>query len=93
MKNRIFWTLPVAAGLLLGGNAGAQPKPPECVKAGSPEMIEGDVARVDMNDGKLVIRARDGTMHEFEASAETLADYKIGDPIKARRRPGPPCPD
>ena len=93
MKNGIFWMLSVAAGLMLGGNAAAQPKPPDCVKAGSPEMIEGEVSRVDANGGKLVIRARDGEMHEFQASKETLADYKVGDPIKARRRPGPPCPE
>lgn len=92
MKNGIF-VLSVAGGLLLGGTAAAQPKPPDCVKPGAPEMIEGEVTRIDVNGEKLVIRARDGVMHEFQASKETLSDYKVGDPIKARRRPGPPCPD
>lgn len=93
MKNGIFLMLSVAGGLMVSGAAFAQKQPNDCVKAGSPEMIEGEVARVDQDAGKLVIRASDGVMHEFQAARETLADYKVGDPIKARRRAGPPCPE
>lgn len=37
------------------------------------------------------MRAPNGTMHEFQASKETLQDYKVGDSIKARLRPDPRC--
>jgi hypothetical protein len=93
MKNGILLMLSMAGGLAVSGATFAQKEPTDCVKAGSPEMIEGQVARVDQDGGKLVIRASDGVIHEFQAARETLADYKVGDPIKARRRAGPPCPE
>jgi len=49
-------------------------------------MLEGQVTNVDTNKGRLTIRASDGTMHEFKASKETIGNYKVGDPIKAKRR-------
>lgn len=52
----------------------------------TPQTVEGQVASVDLEQGKLTIRAIDGTLHEFHASRETLADYKVGDPIKAKLR-------
>lgn len=80
----------VAAGLALSGAALAQDRPADAPKAGSPEVIEGQVTKVDAAQGRVTIRASDGTVHEFEASAETLRGYKAGDPIKARlRTPAP----
>ena len=41
--------------------------------------------------GKLTVRATDGTTHEFQASKETLQDFKAGDRIEAKLRTTPPC--
>ncbi len=57
----------------------------------TPQTIEGQVAEVDLEQGKLRIRAIDGTLHEFQASRETLEGYKVGDPIKARLRTTTPA--
>ena len=85
MKNRMLLIVSVAGGLMMsGGAAFGQDKPAEGIN--TPDMIEGQVTKVDMNQGKLTIRASDGTMHEFEASKETLGSYKVGDPIKAKLR-------
>lgn len=73
------------------GVALGQYKPADCIKTGAPDMVEGQVTRVDANQGRLTIRASDGTMHEFQASRETLDDYKVGDPIKAKLRTGQKC--
>jgi hypothetical protein len=84
MKNRMLWIVSLAGGLMLsGGTAFGQDRPAEKT---TPDMLEGQVTNVDMNRGRLTIRASDGTMHEFEASKETLGNYKVGDPIKAKRR-------
>jgi hypothetical protein len=88
MKNRMLLIVSLAGGLMLsGGAAFGQDKPAE--KASTPEMVEGQVTNVDMNQGKLTIRASDGTLHEFKASKETLEGYKVGDPIKAKLRTAP----
>lgn len=92
MRNRMLLTVAVVGGLVLsGGVALAQDKPADCSKAGAPAMVEGQVTNVDMGQGKLTIRASDGSIHEFQASKETLADYKVGDPIKAKLRTAPGC--
>lgn len=54
-----------------------------------PQMLEGQVADIDLAQGKLRIRAADGTLHEFHASRGTLEGYKVGDPIKAKLRTAP----
>jgi hypothetical protein len=84
MKNRMLLIVSLTGLVLSGGAAFGQDKSAE--KAGSPDMVEGQVTNVDMNKGRLTIRGNDGTMHEFEASRETLEGYKAGDPIKAKRR-------
>ncbi len=92
MKNRMLLTVAVAGGLFLSnGVALAADKSTECSKAGTPAMVEGQVTNVDMSQGKLTIRSLDGSIHEFQATKETIADYKVGDPIKAKLRMGPPC--
>lgn len=92
MKNRMLLIVSVAGGLILsGGFAIGQDKPADCPKAGAPGMVEGQVTQVDMNQGKLILRATDGSMHEFQASRETLEGYKVGDPIKAKLRKDPRC--
>lgn len=79
----------MAASLTLSAAAFAQDKPVAPGKTSTPETIEGQVTQVDMSQGKLTVRASDGTIHEFKASPETLGTYKVGDPIKARLRPSP----
>jgi hypothetical protein len=92
MKNRMLLIVSVAGGLMLsGGLAFGQDKPADCPKAGAPEMVEGRVSQVDMDQGKVTLRAADGTLHEFKASKETLEDYNVGDPIKAKLRKDPRC--
>lgn len=92
MRNRMLLRVAVVGGLVLSsGVALAEDKRADCSKAGAPAMVEGQVTNVDMGQGKLTIRASDGTVHEFQASKETLADYKVGDPIKAKLRMAPGC--
>jgi ribosomal protein S1 len=88
MKNRMCLIVSLAGGLMLSGGA-AFAQDPAAEKTSTPEMVEGQVTKVDMNQGKLTIRASDGTMHVFEASKETLEGYKVGDPIKAKLRAAP----
>ena len=80
----------VAVTLLSAGPAfGQQPKA-DC-KAGAPEMVEGQVVRVDPKTDKVTIRDKSGTTHEFQANKETTKDLKTGDTIEARLRVAPKC--
>ena len=88
MKNRMLLIVSLAGGLMLSGGA-AFGQDPAADKTRTPEVVEGQVTNVDMNQGKLTIRANDGTTHVFEASKETLEGYKVGDPIKAKLRAAP----
>jgi hypothetical protein len=47
--------------------------------------------KVDPAQGKVTVREADGTVHEFQASAETLKDLKPGDQIGAKLREAPKC--
>jgi Cu/Ag efflux protein CusF len=82
----------LSAGLAMGlalssGAAFAQAtKPPTPPPAMSPEKIQGQVVSIDNNSGKVVIKATDGSTHEFQANAETLKGLKVGDRIEARLR-------
>jgi Cu/Ag efflux protein CusF len=69
--------------LLWGGTALAQTTTPP---ATTPEMVSGQVVKIDRSQGKVTIREGNGKMHEFQASAETLKDLKEGDRIEARLR-------
>ena len=51
------------------------------------EVVEGEVTKIDLDQSRVMIRSSDGTVYEFEASAETLKDLKVGDHIEAKRRP------
>src|SRR5262245_5286329 len=51
--------------------------------------------KVDPTREKVAVRATDGTTHEFQASKETLQDFKPGDRITAKWRKASPaecCP-
>jgi hypothetical protein len=89
----------VAAGLavtlvLWSGSASGQGKP-ACDPQGrvvTPQKVEGQVIKVDPAQKKLSVRQADGTVHEFEASPETLQNLKVGDRIEANLREAPKCP-
>ena len=92
MKNWTRLFVVVVAGVMFWSwTALGEGKSPGCGKAGAPEKVEGQVVKVDMEQGKLTVRASDGTTHEFQASKETLQDYKVGDQIKAKLRSAPDC--
>ncbi len=74
------------------GTAFGQAKPADCPKPGAPEKVEGEVVKVDPDQGKLTVRASDGTTHEFQASKETLQEIKVGDRIGAKLRRASDCP-
>lgn len=57
-----------------------------CAKEGTPGQLEGKVVKVDMDQEKITLRDTSGTVHEFNASKETLQEYKAGDTIKAKLR-------
>jgi Cu/Ag efflux protein CusF len=91
--------LRVTAGLALGlllwaGTASAQAKA-DCDAQGrakAAQKVEGQVVKVDPALDKLTVRAADGTVHEFQASKDTLRDLKVGDKIEANLRLAPKCP-
>jgi Cu/Ag efflux protein CusF len=51
------------------------------------EIVAGEVTKIDLDRSRVTVRSSDGEPHEFEASAETLKDLKVGDKIEAKRRP------
>jgi len=63
------------------GTARAEGKP------NSPEVVAGQVTKIDSAKSRVTVRASDGTVHEFQASKETLDGLKVGDRIEAKRRP------
>jgi hypothetical protein len=91
MKTWIRVSAGLAVGIMLWSGIVLAESKPGCDKAGAPEKVEGQVVKVDMDQGKLTVRGSDGTTHEFQASKETLQDYKVGDTIKAKLRSAPDC--
>lgn len=91
MRN-LFLVGTIAGSLMLAGGAAlAADKSDYCIKAGVPERIDGEITMIDANNGKITLRSADGGTHEFQASKETLAAYKVGDPIKIKLRPARRC--
>lgn len=89
----------VAAGcsavvMLWSASALGQAKPP-CDAQGrvmTPQKVEGQVIKMDPARGTMTVREANGTVHEFQASKETLQDLKVGDRIDANLREAPKCP-
>jgi hypothetical protein len=68
---------------------------PACDQQGkvkTPERVGGEVTRVDMAQGRVMVRESNGTLHEFQASKETLQDIKDGGRVEAQLREAPNCP-
>lgn len=61
-------------------------------KAATPQKVEGEVLKVDHGLDKLTVRGKDGVVHEFQVSKDTLRDLKAGDKIEASLRVAPKCP-
>jgi len=89
MKTIVYLTAGIALMSIIP--AWSEDRSADCDKTTYPQNIEGRVVKVDGASRMLAMRASDGTMHEFRASGETLADYKIGDAIKAKLRMGQKC--
>ena len=84
----------VAGAVLWSGTALGQANTKagcEAMKAGAPQKVEGQVVNVDQKQGKVTVRTSDGKTHDFQASAETLRDFKVGDKIEARLRNAQNC--
>ncbi len=76
----------LATGLAFG-----QPKADCKDRAQTPEKVEGQVVAVDQSAGRVTIREKNGSTHEFQANKETLQDMKPGDKIEAKLREAPKC--
>jgi hypothetical protein len=75
------------------GRGAAQGKPP-CDQQGkvkTPERVAGEVTSIDKARGTVTVREADGTMHEFQASADTLRDVTVGGRVNAKLREAPKC--
>jgi len=84
----------VAMGLMLWtGTSLAQTKP-GCDQQGkvkTAERVEGEITKLDPARGRITVRQADGTLHEFQASAETMQDLKVGGRVEAKLREAPNC--
>jgi hypothetical protein len=70
----------------MSGIAMAEDMASGCEKPGAPQQIQGQVVNVNTAQEKITVRDASGMIHEFQASKETLQEYKAGDPIKAKLR-------
>ncbi len=88
------WLRLSAVGLVLWTGTAMAQGPPACDQQGklkTPARIEGEVTKVDVPRGRVTVRQSDGTMHEFQASTETLQDLKVGGRVDAKLREAPNC--
>jgi hypothetical protein len=81
----------VATATLWSGVALADVKLTNCDPVRYPPKVEGQVMKVNMQEGKVTMRTADGTVHEFQASKETLQELKVGERITAKLRNAPNC--
>lgn len=72
------------------GQAGAK-QGCDAMKAGAPQKVEGQVVSVNANQNKVTVRTADGKTHDFQASQETIKDFKVGDRIEANLRGATNC--
>ncbi len=93
MTVRMISTSALAVMVLLGGSALAQQSaaPKVNCHANPKQKVEGQVTKIDAATNIITVKETDGTVHEFQASTETLQDLKAGDHIEARLRPAQNC--
>ena len=83
-------------GILAGTPALAQqpqqapPRSTDCA-AKTPAKVDGQVTSVDQNAGKVTIKDKNGTTHEFQATPDMARTMKPGDRIEATLREAPRC--
>jgi hypothetical protein len=63
----------------------------QCQPTKAPERVEGQIVEMNATQERIRVRDAAGATHEFQASAETLRDLKVGDRIEATLRPLPKC--
>ena len=76
----------MALAIALGQGLVAAPRAATAEEHAS-EVIDGVVTKIDLDRHLVTMRSSDQELHEFEASAETLKELKVGDRIQAKRRP------
>jgi hypothetical protein len=76
----------LALTVALGLGIVAAPRAARAAEQAS-SIIDGVVTEIDHDRSRVTVLSSDGKPHEFEASAETLRDLKVGDRIEAKRRP------
>ena len=76
----------MALAIALGQGIVAAPQAATAAEQAA-EIIAGRVTKIDHDRSRVTVESSDGQPHEFEASAETLKDLKVGDRIEAKRRP------
>lgn len=86
--------LVVTVGFVLWAGTALGQSRPACDqqgKAKTPEKVEGEVTKIDTAQGRVTVRESDGTVHEFQASAEALQGMKVGGRVGAMLREAPKC--
>lgn len=84
----------LAVGLMLWTGTALGQAQPACdpqAKLKTPARVEGEVTKIDAAKGRVTVRGSDGTVHEFQASTETLQDLKVGGRVEARLREASKC--
>jgi hypothetical protein len=75
-------TVALAQGLVVEPQAAIAEEP-------IPETIAGRVTKIDPEQSRVTVESNDGQPHEFEGSAETRKEVKVGDRLEVKRRPPP----
>lgn len=94
MRNALRLSAALAMGFILWTGTALGQAPPACdpdAKMKTPERVEGEVTKIDAVQGRVTLRQSDGTVHEFQASTETLRDLKVGARLGAKLRVLPNC--
>jgi hypothetical protein len=82
----------VVANVMLWSSAAlAEVKLTNCDPVRFPPKVEGQVMKINLEEGKVTVRTSEGTVHEFQVSKETLQELKVGDRIAAKLRNAPNC--
>lgn len=68
-----------------------QANPKQCQPAKAPQRVEGQIVEMSATGDRIKVRESNGGVLEFQTSAETTRDLKIGDKIEATLRPLPKC--
>ena len=95
MRGATSLVVALAMGPLFWGSSALAQRKPDCTAQGkmsTPQKVDGEVLKVDAGLDKVTVRGKDGGVHEFQVSKETLRDLKAGDHIEATLREAPKCP-